>query len=188
MCGKNCGTVPSPAWRVLGDGIDASVAITDLESHDAVESLRAGGVAGGPCGAAPLATLRKLSRDSTRKSTLGLGSESVLVLFCTEGARPYDVPGESSLQGLVGRVGYIAQRRLASERRVFAGPSFSSLTTSFCCLSPFRTYPHARLDSRYCIKVLASRDHPHRRCNHLHRATYRYYINRPHTHFLQFQR
>ena len=108
MCGKNCGTVPSLAWRVLGDGIDASVAITDLESHDAVESLRAGGVAGGPCGAAPLATLRKLSRDSTRKSTLGLGSESVLVLFCTEGARPYDVPGESSLQGPLGAWIYCA--------------------------------------------------------------------------------
>ncbi|GME39982.1 putative diaminopropionate ammonia-lyase [Neofusicoccum parvum] len=94
MCGMNCGTVSSLAWPVLRDGVDASVSISDLESHKAVQALHSGGVAGGPCGAAPLATLRKLSRDSTVKSALGLGSESVLVLFCTEGARPYNVPDE----------------------------------------------------------------------------------------------
>ncbi|KAL1639341.1 hypothetical protein SLS58_008054 [Diplodia intermedia] len=95
MCGMNCGTVSSLAWPVLRDGVDASVMVTDLETHEAVQTLHAGGVAGGPCGAAPLATLRKLmSGDSTIKSALGLGSESVLVLFCTEGARPYNVPGE----------------------------------------------------------------------------------------------
>lgn len=94
MCGMNCGTVSSLAWRVLRNGVDASVTITDSESHKAVQALHAGGVVGGPCGAAPLAALRKLSHDSTLMSALGLGSESVLVLFCTEGARPYNVPKE----------------------------------------------------------------------------------------------
>lgn len=92
MCGMNCGTVSSLARPILREGVDASIAITDLESHKAVQALHADAIAGGPCGAASLATLRKLSGDSSLKTSLGLGAESVVVLFCTEGTRPYDIP------------------------------------------------------------------------------------------------
>lgn len=88
MCGMNCGTVSSIAWPFLQDGVDASVIITDAESHESVQYLHNHGVKGGPCGAAPLSALRKLVRDGK----LQLGAESVVVLFCTEGARSYDIP------------------------------------------------------------------------------------------------
>ena len=49
-----------------------------------------GGVAVGPCGAATLAGLRKVCMDA--RDVLKLDRNSVVVLFSTEGPRPYDVP------------------------------------------------------------------------------------------------
>ncbi|KAK8183565.1 tryptophan synthase beta subunit-like PLP-dependent enzyme [Phyllosticta capitalensis] len=92
MCGMNCGTVSSLAWPVLRDGVDTSVVVSDHESHIATRDLHDLGVACGPCGAAPLAALRRLCRDEQAAKTLGLGEDAVVVLFSTEGARPYEVP------------------------------------------------------------------------------------------------
>lgn len=90
MCGMNCGTLSTLAWPVLSSGIDASVVVSDQEAHAAVQELEREGVMAGPCGAATLAALRRLCTDA--KSALGLGPESVVVLYCTEGARDYAVP------------------------------------------------------------------------------------------------
>ncbi|KAK8163665.1 tryptophan synthase beta subunit-like PLP-dependent enzyme [Phyllosticta citrichinensis] len=92
MCGMNWGTVSSLAWPVLRAGIDASVLVSDRESHAATADLHALGVACGPCGAAPLAALRRLCRDGKAAAALGLGPDAVVVLFSTEGQRPYEVP------------------------------------------------------------------------------------------------
>jgi len=88
MNGMNCGTVSMIAWPYLRDGVDASVVIEDIEAHRAVLELNEQGVKPGPCGAAPLAALRKLIKEKTVK----LGAEDVVVLYCTEGARDYPVP------------------------------------------------------------------------------------------------
>jgi diaminopropionate ammonia-lyase len=92
MAGLNCGTLSTTAWPVLKIGVDASVVISDLDAHHAVEELEKVGVQAGPCGAASLAALRTVCRDKDKKGALGLGSESVVVLFCTEGRREYAVP------------------------------------------------------------------------------------------------
>jgi diaminopropionate ammonia-lyase len=89
MNGMNCGTVSLIAWPYLKDGVDASVVIDDIDAHQAVLDLNAHGVKPGPCGAAPLAALRKLKAEGT----LELGEKDVVVLYCTEGARDYPVPG-----------------------------------------------------------------------------------------------
>lgn len=90
MAGLNCGTVSTTAWPALKAGVDASSTVSDLESHEACEMLNSAGIAAGPCGAAPLAALRRLT--STGKEALGLGPSSVVVLLCTEGRREYAVP------------------------------------------------------------------------------------------------
>lgn len=85
MCGMNCGTVSMTAWPVLRDGIDASITVTDDESAAAQEMLRDVNISMGPCSAATLAALLKISEGEKRK--LRLNYESVIVLLGTEGPR-----------------------------------------------------------------------------------------------------
>ncbi|KAF2753616.1 tryptophan synthase beta subunit-like PLP-dependent enzyme [Pseudovirgaria hyperparasitica] len=86
MAGMNCGTVSLMAWPALRDGADAVVTVTDVEAHRAVEYLHSRQVIAGPCGASTVAAFRKISNQ------LGLGRESVVVLFSTEGSREYKIP------------------------------------------------------------------------------------------------
>lgn len=88
MNGMNCGTVSYTAWDVLKKGVDAAVAVSDIEAHRDLQYLHAQGVKNGPCGAAPLSALRKLCKATK----LGLDQGSVVVLFSTEGVRDYIVP------------------------------------------------------------------------------------------------
>ena len=90
MCGMNCGTVSTTAWPILKAGVDASVVVTDVEAHQAVQHLMAKGVKAGPCGAATLAALRRAALE--RRDELVFDGTSVVVLYCTEGPREYDVP------------------------------------------------------------------------------------------------
>ncbi|SPO01596.1 related to diaminopropionate ammonia-lyase [Cephalotrichum gorgonifer] len=90
MAGLNCGTVSSNAWPLLRSGVDASLTVSDFEAHEACEILKSVGVSAGPCGAAPLAALRRLTASD--KEALGLGHSSVIVLLCTEGHRDHPLP------------------------------------------------------------------------------------------------
>ncbi|KAH8817195.1 tryptophan synthase beta subunit-like PLP-dependent enzyme [Xylogone sp. PMI_703] len=90
MAGMDCGTASESAWPYLQSGVDASGTVSDYESHEACKTLSSLGVSAGPCGAAPLAALRRLS--STDKAALNLNESSVVVLFCTEGQREYSIP------------------------------------------------------------------------------------------------
>ncbi|MFJ9900003.1 diaminopropionate ammonia-lyase [Streptomyces sp. NPDC091280] len=96
MAGLNCGTPSSLAWPYLRGGLDAAVAVTDADSVRAADDLAAFGVSSGPCGAAALAGLRAaLSGEGAeeRRTALGLGPTSVVVLLSTEGraANPHAV-------------------------------------------------------------------------------------------------
>ncbi|GAP90665.1 putative diaminopropionate ammonia-lyase [Rosellinia necatrix] len=92
MNGLNCGTLSTTAWPVLKAGIDATVAISDVESHAAVQELEAAGISAGPCGAAALAALRKVCAEAEVKEGQGLDENAVVILYCTEGSREYPVP------------------------------------------------------------------------------------------------
>ncbi|PYH49457.1 tryptophan synthase beta subunit-like PLP-dependent enzyme [Aspergillus saccharolyticus JOP 1030-1] len=94
MAGMNCGTVSSAAWPVLQKLVDASVTISDYESHCAVEYLASLGVDSGPCGAASLAAIRRLKAE--HDTPLYFSSDSVVVLLSTEGRRPYKTPEDVS--------------------------------------------------------------------------------------------
>ena len=89
--GMNCGTVSPTSWPILRSGIDASVTVSDLDTHTAVQKLVSQGVNAGPCGAATLAGLIDVS--SHRPEAINLEADSVVVLLCTEGIRQYTMPG-----------------------------------------------------------------------------------------------
>jgi acetylornithine deacetylase/succinyl-diaminopimelate desuccinylase family protein len=90
MTGLDCGTVSHIAWPILQAGVDASLTLSDYESHKSSGVLRTLGLSAGPCGAAPLAALLRLT--SSDKLALGLDESSVVVLLCTEGPREYPPP------------------------------------------------------------------------------------------------
>jgi diaminopropionate ammonia-lyase len=79
MAGLNCGTVSASAWPVLRDGVDAAVAVSDIDTLCAVRDLGALSVSSGPSGAATLAGVRAAARD------LSLSDDAVVVLLSTEG-------------------------------------------------------------------------------------------------------
>lgn len=95
MTGMNCGTVSSIAWPMLQAGVDAALTVSDWEAHEAGKYLSSIGISAGPCGAATLAALQYVASQSP--TSLGLSQDSVIVLFCTEGNRPYDSPGDVSI-------------------------------------------------------------------------------------------
>ncbi|MFH8801110.1 diaminopropionate ammonia-lyase [Streptomyces sp. NPDC017936] len=101
MAGLNCGTPSSIAWPYLHRGLDAAVAVPDADSARAAARLAALGVSSGPCGAAALAGLRAALTGAgadERRTALGLGPSSVVVLLSTEGpaANPHGTLGRSS--------------------------------------------------------------------------------------------
>lgn len=94
MAGLDCATLSESAWPLLQSGVDASLTVSDFEAHRAVQYLQAQGISAGPCGAAPIAALRRLSADD--KTSLDLDENSVVVLLCTEGGRDYRLPMDVS--------------------------------------------------------------------------------------------
>lgn len=90
MCGMNCGTISTTAWPALKPAIDADVLVTDREAHEAVCELEKFSLQPGPCGAATLAALRRACQDA--RDQLRFTQSSVVVLFCTEGRREYEIP------------------------------------------------------------------------------------------------
>lgn len=98
MTGLECGTISTAAWPVLQAGVDVSTTVSDLEAHEAILYLERNGVSAGPCGAAALAGLRRIVSEP---SLSGLDENSVVVLLCTEGSRPYKIPKSVMTEGSV---------------------------------------------------------------------------------------
>jgi threonine dehydratase len=99
MAGLNCGTVSTIAWPVLQNGIDSCVAVTDFAVHSSVKELHSLNVNVGPCGAAGLAALKRLTK--AERAAIGLHSDSTIVILSTEGERPYPIPPDVSINYLV---------------------------------------------------------------------------------------
>ncbi|RHZ52995.1 putative diaminopropionate ammonia-lyase [Aspergillus thermomutatus] len=100
MNGMNCGTVSATAWPDLQRVIDAAVTVSSYESHCAVQYLASHSVHAGPCGGASLAAIRRLKASGQAASLLQ--RDSVVVLLCTEGSRPYPLPRDVAVEDPVG--------------------------------------------------------------------------------------
>lgn len=107
MNGMNCGTVSATAWPDLQRAVDAAVTVSSYESHCAVQYLASHSVRAGPCGGASLAAIRRL-RASGQAASL-LHRDAVVVLLCTEGARPYPIPRDVAVEDVVGLTQVLTQ-------------------------------------------------------------------------------
>ena len=94
MAGLNCGTPSHLAWPILRDGIDLFLAISDDYARLAMRQYYYPygddpHIVSGESGAAGLGALIALMKDKAlqeAKERLGLGPESRVLLFNTEGA------------------------------------------------------------------------------------------------------
>lgn len=98
MDGMNCGTVSSTAWPDLMRFVDACATVSCWESHCAVQYLASKSIFAGPCGAASLAAIQRVAKETTSL----LNEDSVVVLLSTEGAREYTSPRNVSTEEVVG--------------------------------------------------------------------------------------
>ncbi len=87
---SNCGTLSTIAWPFLQSGVDASLTISDYESHLAALDLHISALLQGPA-AQPRWLLYEDSPPRIRPDWR-LNENSVVVLICTEGKREYEVP------------------------------------------------------------------------------------------------
>lgn len=88
MNGYNSGTTSTNPWPVLFRGIDMATAVKDVEVDADVHYLSNEGIDAGPCGAATVASLRKVVRLMTSEEK----QRAVIVLLSTEGYREYPSP------------------------------------------------------------------------------------------------
>jgi diaminopropionate ammonia-lyase len=86
MAGLACGEPSLLAWQELERAATAYLAIDDAEAIAAMRLLAQLGVVSGESGAAGVAGLLAAARDESARSALGLGADSRVLLFSTEGA------------------------------------------------------------------------------------------------------
>jgi diaminopropionate ammonia-lyase len=91
MAGLACGEPSLLAWKILGPGADAFMAIPDAAAAQAMRDLADLGVAGGESGVAGLAGFRLAARDPRMRAALRLDADSHVLLFGTEGATDPEV-------------------------------------------------------------------------------------------------
>lgn len=100
MAGLACGEPSFLAWNELERAASAFMAIPDVAAADTMRFLAAQGIVAGESGVAGLAALRLAMADPGATASLGLGTESRILLFSTEGATDLDL-----WQALVGSGG-----------------------------------------------------------------------------------
>ena len=147
MAGMNCGTVSSAAWPVLQQLLDVSVTVSDWESHCAVQDLAGQSIDAGPCGAAPLAAIRRLMAEVPATSAL-LSPESVILLLSTEGSRPYEIPLDVSVDDPVTLTQVLT--RINSSNPTLSktqGAGESAIADYLCAWFAHRAIEHHRIET-----------------------------------------
>jgi diaminopropionate ammonia-lyase len=88
MSGLNCGRPSLVAWPIVSRGIDLLVAVEDEPAHEAIRLAADSGVVSGETGAAGLGGLLEILRSggAELRRTLGIGGETRVLLFNSEGA------------------------------------------------------------------------------------------------------
>lgn len=91
MAGLACGEPSLLAWSILDTGADAFMAIPDEAAARTMRDLATLGVVGGESGVAGLAGFRMAAKSPDMRAALGLGPQSRVLLYGTEGATDPDV-------------------------------------------------------------------------------------------------
>jgi diaminopropionate ammonia-lyase len=91
MAGLACGEPSLLAWKILGPGADAFMAIPDEAAAGAMRDLAALGIVGGESGVAGLAGFRIAATDPAMRAALRLDAQSRVLCIGTEGATDPDV-------------------------------------------------------------------------------------------------
>ena len=86
MAGLACGEPSLLAWQELGRAAAAFMAVPDDAAVDCMRLLARHGMVAGESGVAGLAGLLLAAADPAARETLGLGPDSRVLLFSTEGA------------------------------------------------------------------------------------------------------
>ena len=89
MAGLNRGPPSSAAWPYMINGLDGAVSVSDGDVETSARDLGEEGIPAGPCGASGLAGLRRVltgNSAAARRTHLGVGPDSVVVMLVTEGA------------------------------------------------------------------------------------------------------
>src|SRR5215217_436987 len=92
MSGLNCGRPSLVAWPIVSKGIDLLVAVDDEPAHEAMRLAADSGVVSGETGAAGLGGLLEILRpeEAEVRGTLGIGDETRVLIFNSEGATDPD--------------------------------------------------------------------------------------------------
>jgi diaminopropionate ammonia-lyase len=91
MAGLACGEPSLVAWKILGPGADAFMAIPDEAAARTMRDLAALGIVGGESGVAGLAGFRIAAGDAAMRAALRLDSASRVLCIGTEGATDPEV-------------------------------------------------------------------------------------------------
>jgi diaminopropionate ammonia-lyase len=86
MAGLACGEPSLLAWQELERGAAAFMAVPDEAAVECMRLLARAGMVSGESGVAGLAALLLAAADPAARAALGLGAESRVLLFSTEGA------------------------------------------------------------------------------------------------------
>lgn len=91
MAGLACGEPSLLAWQELGRAAGAFMAVPDAMAVHCMRLLARNGMVAGESGVAGLAGLLLAAADTTARESLGLGPDSRVLLFSTEGATDPDL-------------------------------------------------------------------------------------------------
>jgi diaminopropionate ammonia-lyase len=91
MAGLACGEPSILAWQELARAADAFMAVPDEAAVECMRLLAREGIVAGESGVAGLAALLLAAADPAARAALGLGSDSRVLLFSTEGATDPDL-------------------------------------------------------------------------------------------------
>jgi diaminopropionate ammonia-lyase len=86
MAGLACGEPSILAWQELSRAADAFMALPDEAAVECMRLLARQGIVAGESGVAGLAALLLAASDPAARAALGLGPDSRVLLFSTEGA------------------------------------------------------------------------------------------------------
>jgi len=91
MAGLACGEPSILAWQELARAADAFMAVPDDAAVECMRLLAKQGIVAGESGVAGLAALLLAAADPAARAALGLGPDSRVLLFSTEGATDPDL-------------------------------------------------------------------------------------------------
>lgn len=89
MAGLNCGMASPVAWPIISAGINLFMAVDDERARQAMRALASDQIVAGETGAAGVAGLIELlcgPQAPTQRDALGIGPETRILVFATEGA------------------------------------------------------------------------------------------------------